>query len=94
VAIGVSMALLAFIIDPATGKILSTQELTGFAGAMVLILTLLLVCYLADKSKKLAEDWGGKIDASWGEGVAKDLKHLWTLTKSNVKDLKKLGDKK
>ena len=94
VAIGVSMALLAFIIDPATGKILSTQELTGFAGAMVLILTLLLVCYLADKSKKLAEDWGGKIDASWGEGVAKDLKHLWTLTKSNVKDLKKLGNKK
>ncbi len=94
VAIGVSMSLLAFIIDPTTGQILSTPELTGFAGAMVLILTLLLVCYLADKSKSLAEAWGGKIDSSWGDNLAKDVKHLWTLTKSNIKDLKALGDKK
>lgn len=94
VAIGVSMSLLAFIIDPSTGKILSTPELTGFAGSMVLILTLLLVCYLADKSKSLAEAWGGKIDSSWGTKLETDVKHLWTLTKSRIKDLKALGDKK
>lgn len=93
VALSVSTALLAFIIDPATGKILSTAELTGFAGAMVLILTLLLICYLADKTKKLAEQWGGKIDDSWAQGVVKDVKHLFSLAQGGIKKLRGLGKK-
>lgn len=93
VALSVSTALLAFIIDPATGKILSTAELTGFAGAMVLILTLLLICYLADKTQKLAEQWGGKIDDSWVQGVVKDVKHLFSLAQGGIKKLRGLGKK-
>ena len=93
VAISVSVSLLAFIIDPATGKILSADELNGFAGSMVLILTLLLVCYMADKAKNLAQQWGGKIDSSWGENLEKDAKKLWSLTKSGVKKLREMRKK-
>lgn len=88
VAISVSTSLLAFIIDPATGKILSADELNGFAGAMVLVLTLLLVCYMADKAKNLAQQWGGKIDSSWGENLEKDAKKLWSLIRSKFQKTK------
>ena len=91
IAIGVSVALLTFVIDPATGRI--SSDLNGFDGAILLVLTLLLVCYMADKAKNLAEDWGGKIDSGLGDKIQKDAQDLWKSTKENWKKFYKLVKK-
>ena len=93
VAIGVSISLLTFIIDPVTGQISPDMNVDGMGGAIILILALLLVCYMAEKSQKLAEDWGGKIDAGLGEQVQKGVSTLWDGSKKRWKQLRDLGKK-
>ena len=56
VATGVAVSLLTFVVNPASGEILTSG---GLDGAILLILSLMLVCYMAEKSQKLATDWGG-----------------------------------
>ena len=90
VATGVSISLLTFVIDPYTGHVLSAG---GFDGAIMLILSLLLVCYMADKANDLATKWGGKIEGNFGDQVKKDVTNLWKVSKSNWEKLRKLGKK-
>lgn len=78
VATGVAVSLLTFVINPNNGQIMASGV---FDGAILLILSLLLVCYMAEKSKKLAEQWGGKIDTGFGDQVQKDTERLWKRTK-------------
>lgn len=82
VATGVSVSLLTFVVNPNTGQLLTGF---GFDGAILLILSLLLVCYMAEKSQKLASDWGGKIESGLGDKVKKDTEKLWELTKKRWK---------
>ena len=82
VATGVAVSLLTFVVNPATGEILTSG---GLDGAILLILSLMLVCYMADKSQKLATDWGGKIETGFGDQVKKDTEKLWELTKKRWK---------
>lgn len=91
IAIGVSLSLMSFIIDPRTGSFTPPQGMNDFlGGSIILILTLLLVCYIADKSESLAEKWGGKIDAGIGQDVQKDVKKVWDTAKKRWKQLKNL----
>ena len=90
VAIGVSLALLTFVIDPSTGQISSQMNMDGIGGIIVLILTLLLVCYMAEKAEGLAKKWGGEIDGGFGTQVQKDVTKLWEISKARWKQLKNL----
>ena len=94
VAIGVSVSLLTFVIDPYTGQISSYMNIDGLGGALVLVLTLMLVCYMAEKANGLAEDWGGKIDSGLGDKLQNDVKGLWEKSKERWKTFRGLGDKK
>jgi len=93
IAVGVSLSLLTFIIDPKTGQILSYQNMTDISSAIILVLTLLLVCYMADKAEKYAADWGGKIDDSLGSQVKKDVIKLWGISKENWKKFRDVTKK-
>lgn len=93
VAIGVSISLLTFIIDPVTGQISPDMNIDGLGGSIILILALLLVSYMAEKSQKLAEDWGGKIDAGLGDKLQKGVSTLWDGTKKRYKTLRDMGKK-
>lgn len=92
VATGVAVSLLTFVVNPTNGEL--NSEFAGFDGAVLLILTLLLVCYMADKTKKLAGDWGGKIDAGFGDQVKQDVTKLWNQSKDNWKKFRELVKKK
>ena len=94
IAIGVSMALLTFVINPTTGAISSSMQIDGLNGTIILILSLLLVCYMADKAEALAKAWAGKIDTSFGDQVKKDVSKFWTISKNNWKKIRELGKKK
>ncbi len=86
ISVGVSISLLSFIIDPNTGALLGGYS--GFTGAVILVLTLLLVIYMADKSKSLAENWGGKIDSGLGDKLQGEVKKLWGGTKNLWKQVR------
>lgn len=88
VATGVSVSLLTFVIDPMTGQL--NSEFGGFDGAILLILTLLLISYMADKTTSLANDWGGKIDSEFGDKVKKDAEKGWKLLQENWKKFSKI----
>lgn len=85
VAIGVSVSLLAYTINPMNGQISSNMNMDGLGGVIVLIMVLLLVCYMADKATDLATKWGGKIDTSVGDTFKKDIEKLWSLFKKYAK---------
>lgn len=84
ITVGVSVALLSFIINPATGQISEQLQIDGLGGIIILILMLLLVCYMADKAQKLATDWGGKIDTSFGDKFQKDIETLLKILKTRL----------
>lgn len=90
VATGVAVSLLTFVVNPASGEILTSG---GLDGAILLILSLMLVCYMAEKSQKLASDWGGKIETGFGDQVKKDTEKLWELTKKRWKQTRDLFKK-
>ena len=92
VATGVSVSLLTFVIDPMTGQL--NSEFGGFDGAILLILTLLLVSYMADKTTSLANDWSGKIDSEFGDKVKKDAEKGWKLLQENWKKFSNVVKKK
>ncbi len=94
IAIGVSMSLLSFIVNPETGKVFESMQIDGLNGTIIVILSLLLVCYMADKAKSLAENWGGKINTEFGDQVNKDVSRLWTQTKKNWQTFRNLTKKK
>ena len=81
VAVGVSLSLLTFIVDPETGRLLSYQDLTNISSIVVLILTLLLAAYMADKAEEFAKSWGGKLDTEFGTKVKQDTEKLWKVSK-------------
>ncbi len=90
VATGVAVSLLTFVVNPASGEILTSG---GLDGAILLILSLMLVCYMAEKSQKLATEWGGKIETGFGDQVKKDTEKLWELTKKRWKQTRDLFKK-
>lgn len=90
VAIGVAISLLSFVIDASSGQISASANMDGIGGAIILILTLLLVCYMAEKAQNLAEEWGGKIDDGLGKQVQNDVTVLWKKTKKNWESIRKL----
>ncbi len=90
VATGVAVSLLKFVVNPASGEILTSG---GLDGAILLILSLMLVCYMAEKSQKLATEWGGKIETGFGDQVKKDTEKLWDLTKKRWKQTRDLFKK-
>ena len=49
-----------------------------------------LVAYLVNKASKWAENFGGKIDDSFGKQVQGDMKKLWDNTKKQVSDWRKI----
>jgi len=81
VAVGVSLSLLSYVINPTNGQISTAMRIDGIGGVLILILALLLVNYMAEKSQSLAESWGGKIDEGIGKEVQKDVKDLWESSK-------------
>lgn len=93
VATGVSLSLLTFVIDPQTGRILSYANMTHLSSAVVLVLTLLLVCYMADKANEFATKWGGKMDDSFGTRVQKDAVNLWKISKDKWNKLREITKK-
>ena len=94
ISIGVSLALLEFVINPGTGQISMPTDINdGLGGMMILVLCLLLVCYMADKTKSLADSWAGKIDTELGDRVKKDATKLWDITKKRYKQLRDLKKK-
>ncbi len=90
VATGVAVSLLTFVVNPASGEFLTSG---GLDGAILLILSLMLVCYMAEKSQKLATEWGGKIETGFGDQVKKDTEKLWELTKKRWKQTRDLFKK-
>lgn len=90
VATGVAVSLLTFVVNPASGEILTSG---GLDGAILLILSLMLVCYMAEKSQKLATEWGGKIETGFGDQVKKETEKLWELTKKRWKQTRDLFKK-
>lgn len=92
ITVGVAVALFSFIIDPHTGKLAPAMDIDGMGGVLILILALLLVCYLADKAQKLAEDWGGKLDNEVGDRFKKDMERLLGLINRRKKTGKKSGN--
>ena len=90
VATGVAVSLLTFVVNPASGEILTSG---GLDGAILLILSLMLVCYMAEKSQKLATEWGGKIETGFGDQVKKDTEKLWELTTKHWKQTRDLFKK-
>ena len=92
-ATGIALSLLTFVINPQTGELLHIATFDGFNGGIILILTLLLVSYLADKAQELSDKWGAKIDDSLGQQTKKDAEKLWKITKDNWKKLRNLRKK-
>ena len=58
------------------------------------MLTGALVLYLATHAGKIAEDFGGKIDNSFGKQVSADISKLWKITSSKGKEMIKKIRKK
>ncbi len=78
ITVGVSLSLLTFIIDPTTGRLIDFNH--GIDDTIVLILILLLICYMLDKAKSLADKWAGKIDAGFGTQLQQDVTKLWKIS--------------
>ena len=88
VVIAICAALLSGTVSLNNATDIPTLENNGF---IVTLLTGCLVAYLASRSDSIAKDnFGGKIDASFGTNLSKDAKKLWDNTK---KFFNKLGKK-
>lgn len=83
----IGAALLGGVISPDLSSVTPSVESDSF---MSVLIVGCLVAYLVNKSSKLAEDLGGKIDDSFGKQVQGDIKKLWSNTKKQFMDWRKI----
>ncbi len=79
ILIALCASILSGVIQPALESQVPTLADLGF---LPVLITLCLVLHLATQTDKIARDWGGKIDDSWGTKLEGDIK---TLTKDAYK---------
>lgn len=91
VVIAVCAALLSGVVTTDLAAKVPTLENAGFIPTL---LTGALVLYLATHAGKIAEDFGGKIDNSFGKQVSADISKLWKITSSKGKEMIKKIRKK